>query len=146
MVVLETLLIILAPFSIIFSPLDFVLFQQIFSKKVVPTPPAENGRGGGGLSPPLPFWDWGRLLFSPHENGRGGGPPFRKSPELAAYSAAGLPEKVRVQKQDRKVESRPTTHFTETCFLDVLDLLITANAFLISLLCVFANEHLERRK
>ena len=51
-----------------------------------------------------------------------------------------------VQKQDRKVESRPTTHFTETCFLDVLDLLITANAFLISLLCVFANEQLERRK
>ena len=93
---------------------------NFLEKSYVPTPPAENGRGGG--------------------------PPFRKSPELAAYSAADSPEKVRVQKQDRKVESRPTTHFTETCFLDVLDLLITANAFLISLLCVFANEHLEGRK
>ena len=27
---------------------------------------------------------------------------FRKSPELAAYSAADSPEKVRVQKQDQK--------------------------------------------
>ena len=120
---------------------------NFLEKSYVPTPPAENGRGGGGLSPPLPFWDWGG--FSPPLPKMGGeeGLRFRKSPELAAYSAADSPEKVRVQKQDRKVkESRPTTHFTETCFLDVLDLLITANAFLISLVCVFANEHLERRK
>ena len=69
---------------------------------------------------------------------------FRKSPELAAYSAADSPEKVKSPKtRPEKLESRPTTHFTETCFLDVLDLLITANAFLISILCVFANKHLE---
>ena len=30
------------------------------------------------------------------------GPRFHKSPELAAYSAADSPEKVRVQKQDQK--------------------------------------------
>ena len=130
-----------------FFSFGFRSFSTNFPEKsYVPTPPAENGRGGGRLCPPLPFLDWRRLLSSPPENGRGGGPPFRKSPELAAYSAADSPEKVRVQKQDRKVESRPTTHFTETCFLDVLDLLITANAFLISILCVFANEHLECRK
>ena len=35
---------------------------NFLEKSYVPTPPAENGRGGGGLSPPLPFWDWGRLL------------------------------------------------------------------------------------
>ena len=72
-------------------------------KSYVPTPPAENGRGGGGLSPPLPFWDWGG--FSPPLPKMGGeeGLRFRKSPELAAYSAADSPEKVRVQKQDRKV-------------------------------------------
>ena len=49
---------------------------NFLEKSYVPTPPAENGRGGGGLSPPLPFCDWGRLLSSPPENGRGGGPPF----------------------------------------------------------------------
>ena len=106
-------------------------------------PPAENGRGGGGLSPPLPFWDWG---FSPPLPKTGGeeGLRFCKSPELAAYSAADSPEKVKSPKtRPEKLESLPTTHFTETCFLDVLDLLITANAFLISILCVFANEHLE---
>ena len=42
---------------------------NFLEKSYVPTPPAENGREGGGLSPPLPFWDWGG-------NGRGGGPPF----------------------------------------------------------------------
>ena len=69
---------------------------------------------------------------------------FRKSPELAAYSAADSPEKVKESKnKTRKVRVPAHNHFTETCFLDVLDLLITANAFLISILCVFANEHLE---
>ena len=43
---------------------------------------------GGGFSPPLP------------KMGREEGLRFRKSPELAAYSAADSPEKVRVQKQD----------------------------------------------
>ena len=71
-------------------------------KSYVRTPHAENGRGGGGLSPPLLFWDWRRLLSSPPENGREEGLRFRKSPELAAYSAADSPEKVRVQKQDQK--------------------------------------------
>ena len=74
--------------------MDLVLFQQIFPKKVMSLLPLSKTGGEEGLR-------------------------FRKSPELAAYSAADLPEKVRVQKQDRKVESRPTTHFTETCFLDV---------------------------
>ena len=81
-------------------------FSTNFLKKsYVRTPPAENGRGGGGLSPPLPFWDWGG--FSPPLPKMGGeeGLRFRKSPELAAYSAADSPEKVRVQKQDRKVKS-----------------------------------------
>ena len=41
-----------------------------------PAAPAENGLGGGGLSPPLLFWEGRRLLSSPPENGRGGGPPF----------------------------------------------------------------------
>ena len=87
---------------------------------------------GGGFSPPLP------------KMGGEEGLRFRKSPELAAYSAADSPEKVKSPKtRPEKLESLPTTHFTETCFLDVLDLLITANAFLISILCVFANEHLE---
>ena len=45
----------------------------------VPTAPAENGRGGGGLSPPLPFWEGRRLLSSPPENGRGVGPPFSQA-------------------------------------------------------------------
>ena len=48
---------------------------------------------GGGFSPPLP------------KMGGEEGLRFRKSPELAAYSAADSPEKVRVQKQDRKVKS-----------------------------------------
>ena len=43
---------------------------------------------GGGFSPPLP------------KMGGEEGLRFRKSPELAAYSAADSPEKVRVQKQD----------------------------------------------
>ena len=33
-----------------------------------------NGRGGGGLSPPLPFWEGRRLLSSPPENGSMGQP------------------------------------------------------------------------
>ena len=45
---------------------------------------------GGGFSPPLP------------KMGGEEGLSFRKSPELAAYSAADSPEKVRVQKQDQK--------------------------------------------
>ena len=49
--------------------------------------------GIGGFSPPLP------------KTGGEEGLSFRKSPELAAYSAADSPEKVRVQKQDRKVKS-----------------------------------------
>ena len=103
-------------------------------KSYVPTPPAENGRGGGASLLPSHFGIGGG--FSPPLPKMGGeeGLRFRKSPELAAYSAADSPEKVRVQKQD---SPRPTTHFTEICFLDVLDLLITANAFLISILCVF---------
>ena len=45
---------------------------------------------GGGFSPPL-------LKVGGEE-----GLCFCKSPELAAYSAADSPEKVRVQKQDQK--------------------------------------------
>ena len=46
--------------------------------------------GIGGFSPPLP------------KMGGEEGLRFRKSPELAAYSAADSPEKVRVQKEDQK--------------------------------------------
>ena len=75
---------------------------NFLEKSYVPTPHAENGRGGGGLSPPLPFGIGGG--FSPPLPKMGGeeGLRFRKSPELAAYSAADSPEKVRVQKQDQK--------------------------------------------
>ena len=48
---------------------------------------------GGGFSPPSRKWEGRRASV------------FAKSPELAAYSAADSPEKVRVQKQDRKVKS-----------------------------------------
>ena len=141
----------MAPFSIIFSPLDFVLFQQIFPKKVLSLLPLLKTGGeeeasllpshfgiGGGFSPPLP------KMGGEEKMGVEEGLRFRKSPELAAYSAAYSPKT-----RPEKLESLPATHFTETCFLDVLDLLITANAFLMSILCVFANEHLEaieRRK
>ena len=86
--------------------MDFVLFQQIFSKKVMSLLPLLKTGGeeeasllpsyfgiGGGISPPLP------------KMGGEEGLRFRKSPELAAYSAADSPEKVRVQKQERKVKS-----------------------------------------
>ena len=46
--------------------------------------------GIGVFSPPLP------------KTGGEEGLRFRKSPELAAYSAPDSPEKVRVQKQDQK--------------------------------------------
>ena len=81
-------------------------FNKFSGKSYVP-PPAENGRGGGGLSPPLPFWDCRRLLSSSQENGRGGGPQFRKSPGLAAYSAADSPEKVRVKNKTEKLSPDP---------------------------------------
>ena len=42
------------------------------------------------------------LLSSPPRNGREEGSGFRKSPELAAYSAADSPEKVKSPKQDQK--------------------------------------------
>ena len=51
---------------------------------------------------PSRFWDWG---FSPPlpKTGAEEGLHFRKSPELAAYSAADSPEKVKSpRKQDQK--------------------------------------------
>ena len=63
-------------------------------------PLLKTGGEERGLSPPLPFGIGASLL--PSRNGRGGGLRFRKSPELAAYSAADSPEKLRVQKQDQK--------------------------------------------
>ena len=68
-------------------------------KSYVPTPPAETGGeeeasllpshfGIGGFSPPLP------------KMGGEEGLRFARVPEIAAYSAADSPEKVRVQKQD----------------------------------------------
>ena len=62
-------------------------------KSYVRTPPAENGRGGGGLSPPLPFWDWGRLLSSPPENGRGGGPPFSQESRVSCIFSSRFARK-----------------------------------------------------
>ena len=89
---------------------------------------------GGGFSPPFP------------KMGGEEGLCFRKSPELAAYSAADSPEKVRVQNKTEKLRVPALNPFHRNLFSRCLDLLITANAFIISLLCVFANEHLERRK
>ena len=40
-------------------------------KSYVPTRPAENGRGGGGLSPPLPFWDLEEASLLPSQKWEG---------------------------------------------------------------------------
>ena len=66
---------------------------NFLEKSYVPTPPAENGRGGGGLSPPLPFWDWRRLLSSPPENGRGGGPPFSQESRVSCIFSSRFARK-----------------------------------------------------
>ena len=80
-------------------------------------PPAENGRGGLGLSPPLPFWDW-RTLLSPPLPKMGGeeGLRFRKSPELSAYSAADSPEKVKSKNKTRKVRVPANNPFHRNLF------------------------------
>ena len=62
-------------------------------KSYVRTPHAENGRGGGGLSPPLLFWDWRRLLSSPPENGRGGGPPFSQESRVSCIFSSRFARK-----------------------------------------------------
>ena len=65
---------------------------------------------------PSRFWDWG---FSPPLPKTGGeeGLRFRKSPELAAYSAADSPEKVKSPKtRPEKLESRPHNPFHRNLF------------------------------
>ena len=75
-------------------------------KSYVPTPHAEKweGRRRPLSSPPILGLEESSLPPLPKMGGEEG-LRFRKSPELAAYSAADPPEKVRVQKQDRKVKS-----------------------------------------
>ena len=72
---------------------DFVLFQQIFPKKVMSLLPLlKTGGEEEGLSPPLPFWDWG---FSPPLPKTGGeeGLRFRKSPEFSCIFSSRFARK-----------------------------------------------------
>ena len=78
-------------------------FSTIFPKKVMSVLPMlkTGGEEEASLLPSHFGIGGGFSLILPKMGGEEG-LRFRKSPELAAYSAADSPEKVRVQKQDQK--------------------------------------------